>query len=421
MIKREIYEALKEHLTKKQITVLIGPRQVGKTTLIEMLMADEQLQGTQTLYFNLDDDTDTTHFTSQQQLLKKLDLELGHQPATIFIDEIQRKENAGKFLKGIYDKATPYKFVVTGSGSMELKASLSESLAGRKRVFFIAPISFMEFFNYRTSYKYEGKFLTYAEVETQQLDYYLLEYISFGGYPEVILAHTQKEKRAVIQELFSSYLSKDIISLLAVSDRAAFVLMLKLLADRQGQPINFTGLANDINISRNTLMKYLYFAEETYVIRSLNPYFNNVGKELTKAPQYYFIDLGFRNFAIGQFTQLIDKDPRLGFSFQAFIYHILYSISQRNGWSLHYWRTRDQAEVDFVINRVSEVYPVEVKSRASKLPKMSRSLLSFCEKYTVQKATIVSRHPERFNDASRSPVHLEPWWQLLSGAVIPEL
>src|SRR3990167_2573098 len=156
MIKRKIFDELKDHIDKKEITLIVGPRQAGKTTLMLLLKEHLEAQGKKTIFLNLDIESDKQFFTSQDQLLRKITLEIGGGEGYVFIDEIQRKEDAGLFLKGLYDMNLPYKFIVTGSGSLELKEKIHESLVGRKRFFTLDPVSFPEFLNYQTDYKFAG-------------------------------------------------------------------------------------------------------------------------------------------------------------------------------------------------------------------------------------------------------------------------
>ena len=121
MIKRRLFRDLQEHMGKKEITFIVGPRQAGKTTLMMRLKDHVTADGKKTLYLNFDIETDRQFFVSQEQLLRKIALEIGGSEGYVFIDEIQRKENAGVFLKGLYDMNLPYKFIVSGSGSVELK------------------------------------------------------------------------------------------------------------------------------------------------------------------------------------------------------------------------------------------------------------------------------------------------------------
>jgi len=156
MIERTLFADLVKHLPKKEISVIIGPRQSGKTTLMELLKDHLGKKGERTLYLNLDIEWDRPHFNSQLALLKKIELELGKKRGFVFIDEIQRKENAGLFLKGLFDLKLPYKFIVSGSGSLELKEQIHESLMGRKRLFELTTITFLEFVNHKTDYKYRN-------------------------------------------------------------------------------------------------------------------------------------------------------------------------------------------------------------------------------------------------------------------------
>jgi len=157
MIKRTLLEPLTAHISQKEISFIVGPRQAGKTTIMYLLKDWLEKNGERTLFLNLDIESDKQFFDSQADLVRKIELELGKHKGYVFIDEIQRKEDAGIFLKGIYDMNLPYKYIVSGSGSVELKERIHESLTGRKRIFGLSTLSFEEFVNYRTDYRYEDK------------------------------------------------------------------------------------------------------------------------------------------------------------------------------------------------------------------------------------------------------------------------
>ena len=150
-IKRYLLQSVRDHLDSKEITVITGARQVGKTTLIQEIERKLHTRQKKTLYLNLDFEPDFRYFESQDLLIQKINLEFGKDYGYVFIDEIQRKNNAGLFLKGLYDRNLPVKFIVTGSGSMELKAKIHESLAGRKRIFELLPVTFDEFVQFKTN------------------------------------------------------------------------------------------------------------------------------------------------------------------------------------------------------------------------------------------------------------------------------
>jgi predicted AAA+ superfamily ATPase len=124
MIERKLFEDLKRHLSQKEISLIVGPRQAGKTTLMLMLRDYLVQQGNNTLFLSLDFDSDQPFFTSQINLVNKIQLEIGKKKGYVFIDEIQRREDAGIFLKGLHDLNFPYKFIVSGSGSLELKEKI---------------------------------------------------------------------------------------------------------------------------------------------------------------------------------------------------------------------------------------------------------------------------------------------------------
>jgi len=173
MINRNLYPELIDHLPQKEMSLIIGPRQAGKTTLMEMLKAHLDRKGERTLFLNLDIEWDRPHFESQAALLKRIELELGQERGYVFIDEIQRKEDAGLFLKGLFDLKLPYKFVVSGSGSLELKEKIHESLVGRKRLFELSTITFEEFINHRTDYRYEENLADFLAMERDRTQQFL--------------------------------------------------------------------------------------------------------------------------------------------------------------------------------------------------------------------------------------------------------
>ena len=210
MIKRTIYPQLLAHLDNPEITILVGSRQAGKTTLMELLKDELQTRGEETLSLNLDREEDILFFKNQLALVDKMKLNFGDKKGYVFIDEIQRLENAGLFLKGIYDRKLPYKLVVTGSGSLELKEKIHESLAGRKRLFEISTLSLEEFVNYKTDYKYENKLNDFFRIETQLSNSLLKEYLLWGGYPRVVLAQKEVDKISTIDDIYHSYLEKDV-------------------------------------------------------------------------------------------------------------------------------------------------------------------------------------------------------------------
>lgn len=388
-IKRYIFEELAAHLPKKEISLIVGPRQAGKTTLMLQLQDYLKKKNEDTLFLSLDFETDMPHFISQNALLNRIRLEFGKKTGYVFIDEIQRKENAGIFLKGLYDMQTPFKFIISGSGSIELKEKVHESLAGRKRMFELHTVSLKEFINYKTGYKYEDRLDEYFRIKKAEGLALLMEYLNFGGYPRVILEDTLKEKLKITDEIYSSYIEKDISYLLRVERIDAFGNLIRLLAGQIGNLVNINELSSTLGISVQTVKNYLAYAEKTFVVKRVTPYHRNIRKEISKSPVLYFNDLGLRNFSSGQFGRHT-MFSEMGFLFQNLVYRLLIEKTKDNDSTLHFWRTKDRAEVDFIIDKGIEVIPVEVKCRQMKDKAIARSLRSFISKYSPKEAWVVN-------------------------------
>lgn len=389
-IKREMLVDLRRDLEKKEVAFLIGPRQSGKTTLMKVLQEELERKREKTLFLSLDFEYDKEYFLSQQSLIKKIELELGRKRGFVFIDEIQRKENAGLFLKGIYDLNLPYEFIVSGSGSVDLKAKIKESMVGRKRVYELYPVSLTEFLNFKTDYKYEGNLTDFFSLEKSKLHQFLSEYLNFGGYPRVILETELSDKIRTMDEIYQGYMEKDIAYLLKVEKIEAFGSLIKILADQIGKLINHSEISNTLGLSLPTLKNYLWYAEKTYILQRITPYFRNVRKEISKSPTVYFSDIGFRNYSLGIFGRLRQDD--LGFVFQNLVFLILREKLRWSNAEIHYWRSKSGAEIDFVIDFGREVIPVEVKYRNFSQPIIPRSYIGFMEKYAPERSLIINKN-----------------------------
>lgn len=388
VIKRTIFALLVEHLQKPEISLIIGPRQAGKTTLMLLLQEEAQRRKRRTLFLNLDIETDRQSFVTQEALLKKIRLEFGSDPGVVFIDEIQRKSDAGIFLKGLYDMRLPYKFVVSGSGSMELKEKIHESLAGRKIVFEVNTISFAEFLDYKTQYRHSGRLKDFFESEKIKADGFLEEYLCFGGYPKVVLEERFEDKQRQIDEIFRSYIERDIVYLLKSENIDTFSRLVRLLAIQTAGLVTYSALAHDAGIALPTVKNYVWYAQKTFVVDLITPFFRNRRKELIKSPCVYFYDLGLRNFAAGSFGKISEHEK--GLVFQNFVFGILKDRIARSTATLNFWRTTDKAEVDFVLHDGADVVPVEVKYKRLSHPVVERSLHSFIETYKPREARIIN-------------------------------
>src|SRR3989339_1635448 len=412
IIERKIFELLKKHLNSKEISLITGPRQSGKTTLMLELKSFLEKKGENVAFFNFDFESDKIFLESQNKLLEKIRLEFGGKSGYVFIDEMQRKEDAGLFLKGIYDMNLPYKFIVSGSGSVELKAHIHESLAGRKRLFELNTISFEEFINFKTDYKYQDQLENFFQIEKEKTLELAKEYITFGGYPRVILAQTTLEKTKIIEEIYTSFVEKDLAYLLGIQKTEDLGRLLKIISSQIGNLVNYSELSSTLGLSQQTVNNYLWYTEKTFVIDKITPFYRNVRSEITKSPTYYFTDLGMRNFILGTFGNYnltIDD----GFLFQNFIYLLIKNNLNLNFAKIHFWRTKDGAETDFILENGQDVIPIEVKSINVKNQDIPRSFRNFINKYNPPQAYLVNLSLDSVLTIDQTKINFIPYYQVL--------
>lgn len=413
MIKREILSEIRKHLENPEITIIIGARQVGKTTMMRSLQKELDKVGKTSFYLNLDIQTDRQHFDSQSSLVNRLRYLAGNKKAYFFIDEVQRIQNAGLFWKGIYDMNLPYKLILSGSGSLELKEKIAESMSGRKRLFELPPISLREFINYKTQFRFSDRLSDYFENDQDEAKALLIEYLNFGGYPKVITSKGIKEKTATIAEIFNSYLLKDIKEILQVDKVDAFGNLIRLLAGQTGTLVNRTSLAQTLDITGVTVGNYIWYLEKTFIVSQSKPLTHSYPKEVRKMPVIYFSDLGLRNYAASRFGSL-RLPPDLAMPFQNLVYGLIMKNLPENLFqNVKYWRTTDGAEVDIVIDFVDKVLPFEIKYQNLERIELSRSMKSFIRKYKPKKFYVVNLALEAQKKFGGTTIEAIPYWELM--------
>ena len=403
---------ISKHLLSDQMTIITGPRQVGKTFLMQVLRDKLVSEGEKTVWFNLDIEKNSKIFSSQGNLVTHIELKLGNKKGYVFIDEIQRKKNAGLFLKGIYDMNLPYKFIISGSGSMELKADISESMAGRKQMFKLNPITFREFINFKTKYQFEDRLDKYFSVETDEVVRYFSEYMVYGGYPKVVLADDIEQKINEMEDIFESYIERDIKNILHLEKSEAFYKLLKILASQIGCIVNFSELSTTLELDERTVKKYIWYLEETYIVRKVTPFYRNTRKEITKAPIFYFVDQGFRNWLLELFGLSEIPIPLSGHLFENIVYNMLLEKYLHSSAHVHFWRTKDNAEVDFVSEIGLDIIPIEAKHKNLNKPEVGRSYRNFIAKYSPKVGYIINLGKRQEDQIENTKIIFAPFYQL---------
>jgi len=391
-IQRDVTRKLMNWLDEPEILILSGARQVGKTSilyqLIDWLMRSGHVGPDGIYYFNLDLGGISEFLEDQGSFLRFLEAEKGRN-IFVFIDEVQRLPDPGIFIKAIQDLRLPIKFILTGSSLLDIRSRTHEPLTGRKQVFHIEALSFSEYV------KTVPVLSSLPALEQQSYSIYigalndaLKDYGLYGGYPAVVLTDDPEKKILRLNEIFSSYLEKDIAGFLKVENIPAFRKLATLLSVQQGGLVNIQELASTLGLHRETITRYIYYLEETFVIKRLTPLFSNPRTELSKMPKIYFADAGLRNLAMGSFSDLRTRSDTGKIIEGIVASHVLRDriLSHR----INYWRTKSGAEVDLIISGAKPVQSIEVKSRFLKRVTISRGYRSFLSKYSPKKAILLN-------------------------------
>jgi len=393
-IKRQMQDKIANHLEKEEMTIILGPRQVGKTVLLQQLkdwlIKSKNIKPENVFYFNLDILRDWEAVRDQTQFIDFIKSRSGKQKIYVFIDEAQRVENPGLFYKGVYDSQLNAKFILTGSASLYFASQVKESMAGRKRIFYLRPFSFEEYVFVKNTalarlLKSQAKISAVDQRELQKL---MEDYLIWGGYPRVVLSDDPDDKKNILSDIYSSYIERDIVGFLKIPDKAKFNKLTRLLAGQIGQLVNVGELASIAEIDRRTVLRYFTALEETYIIFQLTPYYHNPRQEIIKNPKIYFLDNGLRNYLLDDFKRLSER-PDNGSLFENGILQGLLTIQEEESWGLHFWRTKQGAEVDFVIEKGVKLTPIEAKLSA-KTAKIGLGFRSFIKKYKPEQGLVVN-------------------------------
>lgn len=369
MKRSEALKTLQAHLVKPQHSILIGPRQVGKTTLVKQLANILEEEGEQWSFLTLEDPHILEAINEHPEnifnyTMLPSDLIIGKK-LYLIIDEVQYAKNPSNFLKLLYDKyKEQIKVIATGSSAFYIDKSFEDSLAGRKKVFELFPLSFDEFLHFKQEDDLVKEWYEMQKRDQYQgpnytkINIYFEEYLIYGGYPAVVLAETIEEKESLLKELVSSYMKKDALEA-GVREELKFFQLARLLADQVGRLVNSHELGNTLKMSGATVDNYIHIMQERFIANLLSPFYGNLRKELTKMPKVYFSDNGLRNALINNFTKISDRADK-GELLENYVYIRLRNLYHED--NLHYWRTADGNEVDFIVEQgIKQGLAYEVK------------------------------------------------------------
>jgi len=368
MILRDVQNLLLNDLNKRKALILLGARQVGKTTLLQTLSKDWQnvlwLTGDELETQQMFENPTITRFRAELAGVKFL-----------IIDEAQRLPNVGLGLKLITDHLPHIQLLVTGSSAFELSNRLNESLMGRTFEHRLYPLSFAEMANYHT-----------LREEKRLLPYRLV----YGYYPDVV-THPEDAKK-ILQNLTQNFLYKDMLLLEGVKKPDKIVKLLQALAFQVGSQVSYNELGRTIGMNSTTIEKYITMLEQSFVLFRLSSFSRNLRTELSKSRKIYFYDNGIRNALIGNFSS-VETRIDIGSLWENFlISERLKLLNNNERWTQRFfWRTTEQQEIDYVEEEESVLHAFEFKWNRTSKAKISKT---FSNAYPNAVTSVIS--PENF-------------------------
>lgn len=410
LIPRKIVPEIVKYLDEKGIIVLIGARQAGKTSILYLLMDELTKKGVAESiihYFDLEDLTLLGIFNSGVKefiaYLEAIGVDT-EKRNYLFVDEIQYMNNPSNFLKILTDHHKNLKLIVSGSSTLEIRQKFKDSLTGRKIVFEVFPLDFYELLIFKKeetlakaliesdlrSIRLGGKIEDLpAKFFVEDLSRAFKEYLVFGGYPRVALEKEIEKKISYLTDIYNSYVKKDIKDIMRVDNVTAFNNLLKGLALQIGSLVNMTEICSMVKISRETLDRYLFLLENTFIIRMLPPFSRNPRKEISKMAKLYFVDTGLRNIIIRNLNHLEDRTDAGVLVENGVFTNMLKNLSDLE--EIHFWRTLAKNEVDFINVKGNFNRPIEVKYSSFKSARVPLGIRSFQREYEATTGIVLTK------------------------------
>jgi uncharacterized protein len=377
VFKRKIQEDLIDHLENKQVTVLTGMRRTGKTTLLKELLRLSEIN--QKFFYDLErlDNRRLFSMDNYEDVILSLSQQGVdfNEKILIALDEIQLVPNIPSVIKYLYDHYN-IKFICTGSSSYYIKNKFQESMAGRKKIFEIHPLDFGEFLDFN-----QVKYLATEDIfnlknsknEFERLRAYYETFIQYGGFPEVVLTPAKSDKVDLLKDILNSYINIDIIQLSDIRKTNELDQLIKLLATRIGTKLDFSKLSSASKLSRPTVENYLYFLENSFLIKTIPVYSLNPDREIVKARKIYFRDSGLAGIC----TPLSG-----GAMFENTVFNQLSHFGE-----VSYYQMKNGNEIDFIIDKT---YSFEVKETGNETD--YNKMMRLSENLNITQGKIISRN-----------------------------
>jgi uncharacterized protein len=383
---RLIESKIAEYFEVFSVVSIIGPRQCGKSTLLEHYSKQSQSKWQ---YFNLDIRSLRARVESDPDLFVK-DFE-----SNIIIDEAQKVPDLFHALKALVDKKFPYKILISGSTNFLMLESISESMSGRVGILEMLPFSLSESLETRSNNIVEkllrannikNAYEELVRLETVE-ENKIFDFILKGGFPKIHELESNKAIDTWFQNYLTTYIDKDLRDIANISNLENFQNVYKLLAYQSSNMLNFSNIAGDIGIDTKTIKKFFTILEMTYHYKKLSSFRENFKSKITKTPKIFSIDTGMLNHLLNNFK----KDEMINSGhwskiLETWVFSELYKQIKNSSpkKDLYFYRTRNDSEIDFVIQQGQRLIPIEVKSGYHVKPFQLRSMKTFIEDYSVK-------------------------------------
>ncbi|MFH0828117.1 MAG: ATP-binding protein [Candidatus Omnitrophota bacterium] len=412
-IKRDLTDKIKPFLKRKEFLAIIGPRQAGKTTLLDLLreslINDFKVSEKNIRMITFENRRLLSQFDDDPvEFVKSYIPAAGTATFYLMIDEFQYSKEGGQKLKLIYDTIPNIKIFVTGSSSLDIKAQVGKFMVGRILSFHLYPFGFGEILRSRDArlekiYNENNKKITNwlfkdkAPAVKSKIDTFAAEFIKhyekycvWGGYPAVTLARNDNERKKLLTDIYNGYILKDIKSLLELATDKNLYLLAQYLAAQAGNILVYQNLSQASGLPYRNLVKHINILKETFVCSEVKPFFKNRQKELSRNPKIFFVDMGFRDNIIENMNEL-NKHTDAGSIVENTVFIRLNELHEGFN-KINFWRTKAGAEVDFVLHAAGEIIPIEVKYSNFEKEKIPRGLASFIESFKPKRAVVLTKN-----------------------------
>ncbi len=389
LIKRDEYlKKIEKSIQQVPVTVLIGARQVGKTSILKtyksdtvMVYLDGQHPDTQNIFADINTITEYLKLNLNPNLT-----------GLLIIDEFQMINKISSSLKILVDNYSNLKILCSGSSSLDITQKVEESLAGRVRIINAYSLSFAENILFRNKQLYAQFKKYHSDTNTvvieNDIKQILAEQLLYGSMPRVCLVNSKDAKIQVLDDIFKTYLLRDVKSYVRNTDSVGFNKLLSLLALQTGNLVNINELSRTTGLTYNKCEEYIYLLEQMYIIKMVAPYESNVRKTIRKMKKVYFLDIGIRNIIIRNFNPP-DMRTDTGALFENFVFLEILKLIKSYA-NVKFFRTRDSAEVDFIIDDMTKKITVEAKYKNLEKPIFIKALENFNAREGISKSYVIN-------------------------------